>query len=62
MEHTIKADQDALQILTVLYRECGTMEPSNGIYAADVLFDARQYLADRQRYERIKNQTAPEVI
>lgn len=61
MENTIKADQDALQILTVLYRECGT-EPSNGIYAADVLFDARQYLADRQRYQRIKNQTAPEVI
>ncbi len=46
MENNItqNADQDAIQILGDLYANATAMDANRGMYAADVLFDARQVL------------------
>ena len=53
---TMTGDKDAIKILRVAYAsmdgEAWPYGPKT-MYAGDVLYDARQYLADRQRYERI---------
>jgi hypothetical protein len=49
-----KADRDAVRILRRAYSAVEILHM--GIRPSDLLYNARQYLQDRERYERIKGE------
>ena len=55
-------DLDAIAILRRLYQHSTLLDCHGGIYGGDVLYDARQYLQNRQRYEQVKNRIPAEVL